>query len=170
MISANQSFSFVSKQLNPVFFFFKFARIQDKDQWKVRSKDHDSHLWFAIRGPDSFLILGTVGYIIVGSGLVIRFLFFRILPTPGNMYLSILLTIRKGWLVVLKTLLSVKVWATSSFWMITSFFNILIAYKWPDAFSRQRITLPNVPLPSTFKNSKFSNVWKHMTFSLKIRF
>jgi len=42
--------------------------------------------------------------------------------------------------------------------MMTDFFNILIAYKWLVAFSRHMITLPNVPLPSTFRNSKSSSV------------
>lgn len=33
-----------------------------------------------------------------------------------------------------------------------------MAYNVAVDFSRHKITLPNVPLPSTFKNSKFSNV------------
>lgn len=68
------------------------------------------------------------------------------------------LTIKKGWFVVLRTLFSVNVCATSSFWMITSFFKIFIAYSFAVAFSRHRITLPNVPLPNTLRNSKFSSV------------
>ena len=68
-------------------------------------------------------------------------------------------TIRNGWFVVRSTLFSVSVCATSSLRIITSFRNILIAYKWPVAFSLQRITFPNVPFPRTFKNSKFSSVW-----------
>lgn len=46
-----------------------------------------------------------------------------------------------------------------TFWMITCFFNILIANRWPVTFSLQRMTFPNVPFPSTFKNSKSSNDW-----------
>lgn len=75
-------------------------------------------------------------------------------------WIWVLLTIRKGWFVVLSTRFSVKMWATSSFCIIASFFSILIAYRCAVAFSLHKITLPNVPLPKTFKNSKFSNVWK----------
>ncbi len=53
-----------------------------------------------------------------------------------------------------------RVCATSSFLMMTSFLRILMAYKWLVAFSRHRITLPKVPLPRTLMNSKFSNVWR----------
>lgn len=69
------------------------------------------------------------------------------------------LTIRNGWFVFCRTRFSAIVCLTSSFWIITSFFRILMAKSFPVVFSRQRITLPNVPFPSTFKNSKFSRVW-----------
>lgn len=71
----------------------------------------------------------------------------------------LILTVKNGCLVVCKTLFSVKVWATSSFCIITAFFRILIAYRWFVAFSLQRITLPNVPFPSIFKNWKSSKLW-----------
>lgn len=68
------------------------------------------------------------------------------------------LTVRNGWLVLLSTLFSVWVCATSSFCMMTSFFNILMAYSLEVAFSLQRMTFPNVPFPRTLRNSKLSRV------------
>lgn len=69
-----------------------------------------------------------------------------------------LLTIMNGCFVDRSTRFSVSVCSTSSFCMTTSFFSILMAYKVSVDFSRHKITLPNVPLPKTFKNSKFSSV------------
>ena len=45
-----------------------------------------------------------------------------------------------------------------TFCIITAFFRILIAYRWLVAFSLHKITLPNVPLPSIFKNWKSSKL------------
>lgn len=49
---------------------------------------------------------------------------------------------------------NIKTIAFLTFAIITSFFKIFIAQYFPLAFSRTRITLPNVPLPSSFKQSK----------------
>lgn len=57
-----------------------------------------------------------------------------------------------------------------TFAIITSFFKIFIAYKNPVRFSRPRTTFPNVPLPNTFKNSKFSKSCKHFFPKLCIKF
>ena len=56
---------------------------------------------------------------------------------------------------------------TSSFLMMTSFLRIFIAYSWLVAFSRHKMTLPKVPLPSTLRNSKFSKVWKRNRTKIK---
>lgn len=40
--------------------------------------------------------------------------------------------------------------------MMTCFFKILMAYRWLVVFSLHRITLPKVPFPRTFRNSKSS--------------
>ena len=47
---------------------------------------------------------------------------------------------------------------------MTCFFKILIASRWAVCFSLQRITLPKVPFPSTFRNSKSSNDCKKWMF------
>ena len=83
---------------------------------------------------------------------------FQFQSNQQKLFITYLRVRRNGWFVFCKTRFSVIVWVTSSFFIITSFLRIFIAYKWFVAFSLHKMTLPNVPFPKTLRNSKFSKV------------